>query len=767
MIEIHAGEITKFVKKNQIDVVVNAANPTLMGSKEAGVDYEIHKMINKDLSKGKKFKDKIREELDENKNYPEELIRCERGKAVTTSGYNFCKYVIHVVGPKCDGKKKNKKKPWCCTSHCTKILEICYRNIMNQVKNKREIKTVAISIIGSGNYGIPFEVAVRIAIGTVGNVLTEWKNEDLEYFQYMTLEKITFCIYDSDVNKQNEFMNIGNKVLEQYDMSLGDLKEESAKRQNPLQAVIKALSDVFIGIMPALLAAALLMGITSVLGGLEVVKTHDTLYAINRLVSLASTGIFAILPMAVCYSAVKRFGGNPVLGMVIGAIMLDSSLANAYQAAQGTVDVEVIRLFGLKIEMVGFQGGIIIALMMGFVVAKLDKFFNKVIPDVIKLLVAPMLTVFISTVLLFTLVGPAGRILSNGITDGLMWSTEHLGAFGYALFAGVQQIVVITGLHHIIGAVEAQLIASTGTNFLNPLMSVALFGQSGAVLGYLSLNWKNLKARELCIPSFCSTLFGISEPAIFGVNLRYKFPLIGGCIGGAVAGAYVYYSKLTALGFGTTALPGMAIANPAHHGYINYIIAHAIAITIGFVCTVIFGKMWSAPDKNKNDKKNDTKENDTTKAVITEEPGAVYAAAEGTVKDIEASTDPTFANKVLGDGVVIFPEDGTVMAPCKATVSLVYPTGHAIGLTTADGAEILIHCGVDTVNMNGEGFETLVKEGQEVTAEEALIRFDIDLVKKHGYSPEILVIFTELPEGKTIKTEEKHIAKNDKMAEIV
>lgn len=280
-------------------------------------------------------------------------------------------------------------------------------------------------------------------------------------------------------------------------------------------------------------------------------------------------------------------------------------------------------------------------------------------------------------------------------------------------------------------------------------------------------DWKNLKARELCIPSFCSTLFGISEPAIFGVNLRYKFPLIGGCIGGAVAGAYVYYSKLTALGFGTTALPGMAIANPAHHGYINYIIAHAIAIMIGFVCTVIFGKMWSAPDKNKNDKKNDTKENDTTKAVITEEPGAVYAAAEGTVKDIEASTDPTFANKVLGDGVVIFPEDGTVMAPCKATVSLVYPTGHAIGLTTADGAEILIHCGVDTVNMNGEGFETLVKEGQEVTAEEALIRFDIDLVKKHGYSPEILVIFTELPEGKTIKTEEKHIAKNDKMAEIV
>lgn len=302
----------------------------------------------------------------------------------------------------------------------------------------------------------------------------------------------------------NDVYEVFAEYTNTQNMSLGDLKEESAKRQNPLQAVIKALSDVFIGIMPALLAAALLMGITSVLGGLEVVKTHDTLYAINRLVSLASTGIFAILPMAVCYSAVKRFGGNPVLGMVIGAIMLDSSLANAYQAAQGTVDIEVIRLFGLKSEMVGFQGGIIIALMMGFVVAKLDKFFNKVIPDVIKLLVAPMLTVFISTVLLFTLVGPAGRILSNGITDGLMWSTEHLGAFGYALFAGVQQIVVITGLHHIIGAVEAQLIASTGTNFLLSLLIAIPLGlwagykKNGIVDNLISF----LSYIGMSIPSF-------------------------------------------------------------------------------------------------------------------------------------------------------------------------------------------------------------------------------------------------------------------------
>ena len=396
----------------------------------------------------------------------------------------------------------------------------------------------------------------------------------------------------------NDVYEVFAKYTHTENMSLGELKEESAKKQNPVQAVVKALSDVFIGIMPALLAAALLMGLTGVLGGLEVVQKYDTLYAINKLVSLASNGIFSILPMAVCYSATKRFGGNPVLGMVVGAIMLDESLANAYQAAQGLAQPEIISLFGFKIELVGFQGGIIIALMMGYVVAKLDVFFNKKIPDVIKLLVAPLLTVFISTVLLFTVIGPVGRILSNGITDAMVWGTNNLGVFGYALFAGIQQLVVITGLHHIIGAVEAQLIASTGTNFINPLMSVALMGQGGAVLGYLAVNWKNLKARELCIPSFLSTLFGISEPAIFGVNLRYRYPLIGGCIGGAAAGAYVYFSKLTAFGFGTTAVPGIAIANPANHGYLNYIIAHLIALAIGAICTICFGKIaWKKSHK--------------------------------------------------------------------------------------------------------------------------------------------------------------------------
>ena len=303
----------------------------------------------------------------------------------------------------------------------------------------------------------------------------------------------------------NDVYNVFSQYTHTENMSLGDIKQQSAKKQNPLQAIIKSLSDVFIDIMPGILAAALLMGITGVLSKWDVVANNETLYAINKLASLASNGIFAILPMAVCYSATKRYGGKPILGMIVGAIMLDASLANAYSVGSGSATAEVIRILGLPIELVGFQGGIIIALMMGFIVAKLDIFFDKKIPDVVKLLFSPLCTVFISTVLLFTIIGPVGRELSNGITGILIWVTQNLGAVGYMIFAGVQQIIVITGLHHILGAIEAQLIADTGRNFLNPLMSVALIGQGGAVLGYLAMNWKNLKARELCIPSFAST----------------------------------------------------------------------------------------------------------------------------------------------------------------------------------------------------------------------------------------------------------------------
>lgn len=433
-------------------------------------------------------------------------------------------------------------------------------------------------------------------------VLSDTKKADLGKIDNIELAKGVFVVGDQlqiifGAGLVNEVYSVFSKYVGIENMSLADVKNKSTEKQNPIQKAIKSLSDVFIDIMPGILAAALLMGLSGLLGqqGLfgdkSVVEMFPALSGINRFVGIVSSSIFSILPLIVVYSATKRYGGRPVLGLVIGAVMLNSNLADAYAVAQGNVTPEVINMLGLNVELVGFQGGIIIALMMGFVVAKFDVYFDKKVPNSIKLLVSPMLTVFISAFLLFTVIGPIGRLLANGITSGLIWTTVNLGIFGYMIFAGIQQIIVITGLHHLFGAIESQLLVDTGTNFLNPLMSVAVAAQGGAVLGYLALHWKNVKTRELCIPAFTSTLFGISEPAIFGVTLRNKFPLVCGCLASAVAGGYVYLTKLASISFGTTGVPGLAIASPSNNGYFNYIIAHIIAIGCGIVFTVIYGKL--------------------------------------------------------------------------------------------------------------------------------------------------------------------------------
>lgn len=551
----------------------------------------------------------------------------------------------------------------------------------------------------------------------------------------------------------NEVYKVFAKEAKLENMSLSDVKDIANNKENPLQKVIKALSDVFVEIIPAILAAAILLGVTGFLANFEAVKTNQTLYAINRLSNLASVGIFAVLPMVVVYSATKRFGGRAILGIVVGAIMLDGSLANAYSIGTPGFNPEILDLFGLKIQMVGFQGGIIVALMMGYIVALLDKFFEKKIPSVIKLLVSPMLTVFISTFLLFTIVGPIGRELSNYITGGLVWVSTEFGLIGYMIFAGLQQIIVITGLHHILNAAEAQLIATTGRDFLNPLMSVALISQGGAVLGYYLLHHKERKVAEIALPSFVSILFGISEPAIFGVNLKYKFPLIAGCIAGAVAGAFVYIFKLSSLGFGATAIPGITIIDPANNGYINYIIVHLIGLVLGIVICYTFGKAKTkkviANEEKVNKNTSEIKVESTTDTNLDEI--ALISPIKGEVKDISESSDETFASKVMGDGILVNPSEEIFVAPADAKIELVFPTKHAIGLSLKDGSQILMHCGINTVSMNGEGFEVYVEEGQEVKQGDKLIKMDLKKVKQAGHSTQTLMIVNELPDGRKVE----------------
>ncbi len=470
------------------------------------------------------------------------------------------------------------------------------------------------------------------------------------------------------------------------------------------------------------------------------VQNNETLYGITRLINISSGAIFGFLPLAVAYSACKRFGERPILGIVIGCIMLSPSLTDAYAAAQGTAEVTTLHIFGLGVDLVGFQGGIIVALLMGVVTAKFDIFFEKKVPEVVRLLVSPLLTTLVSAILLFTIVGPVGRGLASALTGALVWMTQNLGVFGYAVFSGFQQLIVITGLHHIFGAIEAQLLADTGRNILNSLMSVAIIGQGGAVLGYLSRNYKDARTKELCIPSFISVLFGITEPALFGINLRFRYPLIGGCIGGAIGGAVVYFTNLAALGFGTTVLPGIALADPANNGYISYIIAHLLALAAGFLITFILGGFQKQPEAVRAPEQQKIKEETTEKSA---EDDGLYAYATGQMISMEEVKDSTFAQKMLGDGFAILPEEGEVCAPVNGTVSSVFDTKHAICLISDGGVEILIHIGIDTVNLQGKHFTAYVKDGDVVKAGQPLVSFELEKVKQAGYDTVIPMVFTD------------------------
>ena len=608
-------------------------------------------------------------------------------------------------------------------------------------------------------------------------VLEDNDSADLKNMENVDLVKGVFVAGDQvqiifGAGLVNDICQVLGETLHMDTMSLGDLKTKAGQKMNFLQKALKALSDVFIEIMPGILAAALLTGLSSVLGNMKAVESNETLYGIARLINISSGAIFGFLPLCVAYSAVKRFGGRPIMGIVIGCIMLSGSLADAYAAAQGTVEVTTLHIFGLGVDLVGFQGGIIVALLMGLVTAKLDIFFERKVPEVIRLLVSPLLTTLVSSFLLFLLIGPIGRGLASGITNVLVWMTRNLGIFGYAAFSGVQQLIVITGLHHVFGAIESQLLVDTGRNFLNPLMSVAIIAQGGAVLGYMVRNMKDAKAKELCIPSFVSVLFGITEPALFGVNIRYRYPLAGGCIGGAVGGAIVYITNLAALGFGTTVVAGIALADPAHHGYMNYVIAHVVALGTGFLMTLILGTLLGKK-KATVTTTDEVGENIFEKIHVTERKMAetqkneIAAYADGVLIPIEEVDDDTFAQKVLGDGIAIIPENGNIYAPFDAEVVMVMDTGHAIGLMDKNNNEFLIHIGINTVNLNGKYFDVQAAVGDQVKMGDILVTEDIEKIKAEGYDMSVMLIATDANGRKIEKESPGKIKKGEKIAELV
>ena len=410
---------------------------------------------------------------------------------------------------------------------------------------------------------------------------------------------------------------------------------------------------------------------------------------------------------------------------------------------------------------------------VAFILATLEKKLHKVTPSWLDNLTTPLVSIIVTSFFSFIFVGPVLREAGNLLASGITWVYHTLGFVGGGLFGLIYAPITLTGMHHSFIAIETQLIAEkaiTGGSFIFSTASMNNVAQGAAVLAVLVMT-KNEKVKSICSASGVSALLGITEPAMFGVTLKFKYPFYAAIIGSAVGSAYLAGTKTLAQALGAAGLPGFISMESSH--YLDFAIGILLSMAVSFLLTIIFWKKFNfegeQPKKSidtlkniqeekraslSNTDKDDKKANDKTeldaKAKHQESELTLFSPLKGTVLPIEDSNDPMFASKAMGTGVAITPIDGTLVAPCDGKINLIFPTKHAIGLTSKEGVELLIHVGINTVQMEGEGFETLVNVGDSVSKGQPLLNFDLDIIKKHGYDSQTMLLLPETDENKVI-----------------
>ena len=564
-----------------------------------------------------------------------------------------------------------------------------------------------------------------------------------------------------------------NMVCDEVQKQLGSLDESQPeaeteeKKGNVLQRFVKMLSDIFVPIIPAIVAGGLLMGLYNVLTsnlihGQSIISLYPQWEGLATAINLFSSAPFTFLPVLIGFSAAKQFGGNPFLGAAMGMIMVHPDLMSAYQIGVG--EPPVWNIFGLHIAAIGYQGTVLPVLAVSWILANIEKRLHRVTPSWLDNLTTPLISILVTSFLTFTIVGPVMREAGNLLAAGITWMYNTLGAVGGAIFGLVYAPITLTGMHHSFIAIETQLIAdsaNTGGSFIFSTASMNNVAQGAAVLAVLALT-KNEKMKSICSASGISALLGITEPAMFGVTLKLKYPFYAAIIGSAVGSAYLAATKTLAQALGAAGLPGFISMKPDH--YLDFAIGLVLSMAVSFLLTVFFWKKYHLEEAEAGTEKKEKKE---TPAVTGTSEELFFAPAAGKVMPVTKSADEAFAAKAMGDGIAVDPADGTICAPCDGTVSMIFPTGHAVGLTTDQGTEVLIHVGIDTVKMDGDGFEALVKQGDRVTAGDVLIRADLDKIRAAGYNPQTMMIFPEL-ENASVKVFEAENAKvGDKAAAVV
>ena len=532
-----------------------------------------------------------------------------------------------------------------------------------------------------------------------------------------------------------------NKVFDEFVRMAGiqagskeDVKQAAASKQNLFLRAIKTLGDIFVPIIPAIVASGLLMGLLEGLCNLWPSMAESGTYQIFHLFSNTA---FTFLPVLIAVSAAKAFGGNLFLGAVIGMIMIHPDLINAWSVAgMNAAEIPTASAwFGLyDINLVGYQGHVIPVIIAVWLMSFLEKKLHKIVPEIIDLFVTPLVTVMVTGYVTLTVIGPVFSTVENWVLSGARMLIGLPFGLGGLIIGGVYAITVVAGVHHMYNAIEAGLLSAGGLNIWMPIATAANVGQGAAALA-LALKTKNKKTKSMALPASLSAFLGITEPAIFGVNIRYMRPFVAGCIGGACGGLIAGLFGVGATAYGITGVFGFLITTQ----FIGtYALVMAVSAAVAFALSWIMYKEAPA-EQNVSGSLDETGVAAPESDVPAEGKQTsaarkiVCAPASGEIIPLSEVNDATFAGEILGKGVAVVPSEGRITAPFDGTVGAVFETKHAIGLMSEDGLELLIHVGINTVELNGQHYTAYVSAGDTVKKGQLMLEFDIPAIQKAGY----------------------------------
>lgn len=563
---------------------------------------------------------------------------------------------------------------------------------------------------------------------------------------------------------------IGNEVSEFYreftkyagieGVSKDSVKSAAKTNQTILQRIMGALGEIFAPLIPALICGGLILGFRNIIGEIamfdgqtlaQISQFWNGLYGFLWLIGEAA---FHMLPVGIVWSITKKMGTTQILGIILGLTLVSPQLLNAFQVAgTQTADIPVWDFGFTQIQMIGYQGQVIAAMMAGFVLVFLEKFFRKHCPEVISMIIVPFCSLIPAVLIAHTIVGPIGWTIGNAIADLVYGGlTSSFGVVFAAVFGLVYAPIVMTGLHHMTNAIDTTLTSMFGGTILWPMIALSNIAQGSSVLAMSVLQRHDEKAQQINIPALISCYLGVTEPALFGVNLKYGFPLICGMIGSSIAAVISVGFGVQAFSIGVGGLPGIISIKSQY--WLPFILAMASAIVVPFVLTLLVGK-------KKINRQNTTESTNTqTKAEQFQSP------MSGMCMEIGEIEDQVFASKAMGEGIAIDISEGIVVAPYSGTITVAFPTKHAYGIQCDNGIELLIHIGMDTVELQGKGFTSKVVVGDHVTQGQVIAEVDVEEVKKQGKSLVSPIVFTNGTKIKVLKNHQLVQVKETEMLEL-